>query len=79
MELPFGVFELIVEFMPSPRVWQWAMWRLTERAKLAPHQSIKDIGYIMDEILADSNIFVGSDQSNLLIRINRSPEVITID
>lgn len=75
MGLPMGIFDLIVEFMPLPRVWQWSMWRLRERCKLAPHQAIKDLCIIADEILCDAEIFKGRDQTNLLIRISQNAEV----
>ena len=64
-----------MEYMPSPRVWQWSLLRLKRRCKLAPHQALMDLSVIMDEILRDSVIFSGVDQSNLLMKINRSPQV----
>lgn len=67
-----------MEMLPLPRVWQWSLLRLRRRCKLAPHQAVVDISIIMDEILRDSALFAGTDQSNLLIKINRSPQVIII-
>lgn len=75
MSLPSGIYELIMEMLPLPRVWQWSLLRLKRRCKLAPHQAVQDISVIMDEIIRDSGIFGGSDQTNLLLRINRSPQV----
>lgn len=75
MALPSGVFELIADYMPLPRIWQWSLMRLRRRCKLAPHQAVLDLSIIMDEILRDSAIFAGWDQSNLLMKINRSPQV----
>lgn len=75
MGLPSGVFELIAEYIPLPRVWQWSLLRLKRRCKLAPHQAVIDLSIIMDEILRDANIFSGRDQSNLLMKINNSPQV----
>lgn len=70
MTLPAGIFELIVEMLPSPRVWQWSLWRLKQRCRLAPHQAAHDISILMDEILTDANIFPGKEQSLHLMRLN---------
>lgn len=75
MDLPDGIFDLIVDFMPSPRIWQWSLWRLRKRCRLAPHVAINDISKIMDEILCDSNIFSSANQSQLLVRISRDSSV----
>lgn len=75
MALPSGLFELVMEYMPLPRVWQWSLLRLKRRCKLAPQQAVQDLSVIMDEILCDSAIFAGADQKNLLMKINRSPQV----
>lgn len=75
MSLPSGIFELIMEMLPLPRVWQWSLLRLKRRCKLAPHQAVQDLSIIMDEIIRDSSIFAGGDQTNLLMKINRSPQV----
>jgi len=75
MALPSGIFELVMEYMPLPRVWQWSLLRLKRRCKLAPQQAVQDLSVIMDEILCDSAIFAGADQKNLLMKINRSPQV----
>jgi len=75
MGLPMGIFDLIVEYMPLPRVWMWSMHRLRDRCKLAPQQAVKDLYIIADEVLCDAEIFRGKDQSNLLIRINQNPHV----
>jgi hypothetical protein len=75
MSLPSGVFELVAEYLPLPRVWQWSLVRLRRRCKLAPHQAVQDLCIIMDEILRDTGIFAGRDQTNLLMRLNRSPQV----
>jgi hypothetical protein len=74
MDLPPGVFELIADMLPMPRVWQWSILRLKRRCKLAPHQAVCDINIIMDEILTDSCIFPGPQQS-LLVRISQNPQV----
>ena len=76
MDLPPGVFELIADMLPMPRVWQWSILRLKKRCKLAPHQAVCDINTIMDEILTDACLFAGHQQS-LLVRINQNSQVLT--
>lgn len=75
MGMPFGVFELIADFLPTPRIWTWSLYRLKRRCTIAPYVAITDLSILIDEILADANIFPGPDQTYLLMRINRSPEV----
>lgn len=75
MGLTPGIFELIMDYLPSPRVWQWSLLRLKRRCKLAPLRAVQDLSVIMDEILCDSVIFSGRDQTNLLIKLNRSPQI----
>lgn len=75
MTLPSGVFELVADYLPLPRIWHWSLIRLRRRCKLAPYQAVQDISIIMDEIMRDAAIFAGRDQSNLLTKLNRSPQV----
>jgi hypothetical protein len=75
MSMPSGVFELIADFLPLPRVWQWSLMKLKRRCRLAPSQSLLDLSMLVDEILADANIFAGADQSTMLIKINRNPQI----
>jgi hypothetical protein len=75
MTMPPGVFELIMEMLPMPRIWQWSLLRMPRRCKLAPQQAMIDMSIIMDEILKDSVIFAGMDQANQMVKINRSPQV----
>lgn len=78
MNLPSGLFETIMEYLPSPRIWQWSLTRVKNRCKLNPYQAMLDISTIMDEILCDSCIFCGEDQTMLLNKISRSPQVSNI-
>jgi hypothetical protein len=78
MAMPPGVFELIMEMLPMPRIWQWSLLRMPRRCKLAPQQAMIDMSIIMDEILKDSVIFAGMDQTNQMVKINRSPQVINL-
>jgi len=77
MTLPAGLTELIWEFLPLPRVWQWSLLRLKRRCKLAPQQAVQDLSKLMDEIVCDLAIFPGSNQTNLLMKINQSPQIHT--
>eukprot|EP01036_Dinobryon_divergens_P026735 gene26735-35415_t len=75
MELPPGLFESIIEYLPFPRVWQWSIVRLKNRCKLAPLQAMTDMSTMIDEILIDANLFGSKGQNNLLIRIARNPQI----
>jgi len=79
MSLPSGVFELVMEMLPSPRVWQWSLFRMPRRCKLAPQQAMIDMSIMIDEILKDSVLFGGEDQRNQLIKISRSPQVFFLN
>lgn len=69
MLLPQGVFDLIVDMIPAPRVWQWSIYTLRRRCKLDPKNALMDISVLMDEILCDACVIPGGNQCNLLIRI----------
>ncbi len=73
-EMPLGVFDLIMDFLPSPRIWDWSLIQLRRRCRLAPRVAIMDSYIIMDEILSDSNIFPGSEQKGLLVRLANEPD-----
>jgi hypothetical protein len=75
MAMPTGVFEIIMEYMPLPRIWQWSLLRMPRRCKLAPQQAMIDMSIIMDDILKDAMIFAGEDQTNQMVKISRSPQV----
>ena len=75
LELPMGIFELIMEMLPLPRIWHWSLWCLKRRCRLAPYVAITDSYIIIDEILADLNLFNSKNQSGLLVKLNNSPEV----
>jgi ankyrin repeat protein len=71
--LPAGVFELICDMIPSPRVWQWSLWRLKQRCKLCPQQAATDLSIIMNEILTDANIWESKCTSEPLVTLAQSP------
>ena len=66
---------MVMEMLPTPRIWHWSIDRLAKRCKLAPQQAMLDMSIIMDEILADSLVVNGKGQSNLLVKLSRSPQV----
>mmetsp|Transcript_1189 Transcript_1189/g.1931 ORF Transcript_1189/g.1931 Transcript_1189/m.1931 type:complete len:639 (+) Transcript_1189:157-2073(+) len=74
MKLPLGVYELVMEYLPVPRMWQWSLNRLKRRIGLAPHPSTVDVSLILDEMIADMNLFPGRQKAHL-VRIARSPAI----
>jgi len=75
MGMPEGIFELIIDFLPSPRIWQWSLYRLRKRCAIAPHVAVTDASAIIDEIFTDANVFPGADQKFHLVKISHSPAV----
>jgi hypothetical protein len=75
VQLPEGIVRHILELLPLPRLWQWHLFRLKKRCKLAPQVAVQDLCRIMDEILADANIFQGPSQTGLLLCIARNPQI----
>lgn len=73
--LPAGVFDLIMDYLPLPRVWQWSLVQAQRRCRLAPAQAMQDISILMDEILCDTLVIGGNDQKHMLVKIARSPHV----
>ena len=76
MNLPEGVFELIIDYMPLPREWNWVLTKIKRRCNLSPVQAMKDLCVVIDEIFADLNIFSGSDQSDVLMKLNRNHHLL---
>ena len=75
LELPHGVYDLIIDMLPLPRVWEKSLKGLGRRCKCAPQQAVSDITAIMDEILIDACIFPGKDQQGQLVRINKNIQI----
>lgn len=75
LSLPLGVYEMIVEYLPSPRIWKWSLNRLKKRATLSPHISVIDISILIDEMVTDLNILDTPNQRGHLTRISNSSEV----
>jgi ankyrin repeat protein len=76
MDLPDGVFELIVDFLPLPRIWHWSLLRLKRRCRFAPKQAITDVTVMLDEMLTDLCIFGSNrDQTLHLMRLSHQPLV----
>ena len=70
-DLPDGLFELIVDFMPLPRIWHWSLLRLKRRCRFAPKQAVSDLSVMLDEMLTDLSVFPGS-QKLQLVRLAQS-------
>ena len=75
LNLPEGLFTHICMFIPKPRIWQTQLKALKQRCKLAPRQAISDTSAIIDEILADANIFAGPNQNLLLVKTAHNPQL----
>ena len=75
--MPSGVFETIMDFLPLPRVWDWALQKLKVRCKLNVFEAMIDTGVLIDEVIADMNIFSALDgrSKDMLIALNRTPMV----
>lgn len=73
MESPFGIFELISEYLPVSRIWNIS--KLKNQCNLAPNEAIKNMNIIMDEVIADNNIFNSNNQKLLLVKISRNPSL----
>ena len=75
LALPEGLYAHICKFIPNPRTWQLQLKALKVRCELEPRQAIADTSEIIDEILADANIFQGRDQTQLLVKCARNPQL----
>lgn len=80
MNMPSGVFETIMEFLPLPRVWDWVLQKLKVRCEWNVFEAMVDTGILIDEIMSDLNIFSAVDGccKNMLIALNRTPLVSTL-
>lgn len=75
LNLPSGVFESVIEFLPMPRVWSWSLSHMHLRCRLAPHQAVIDLSMLMDEVLRDMNVIGDPVQKDLLVKLARSPHL----
>ncbi len=75
VNLPQYLAEIVFEYLPLPRVWEWSLSRLQLRCHLSPVQAMHDISTLIDEILCDANIILGPNQKQLLFRIKQTPHV----
>ena len=76
--MPSGVFELIMDMIPTPLLWKWGLQRLKRRCVLSPQQATIDICILMDEIITDMGVFRTPRQHAHLLRIARSPTVVPL-
>lgn len=74
LSLPDGVFEMIVDYIPSPRVWKWSLNRLKRRIMISPHISVNDTSILIDEMLTDLNLFDNPIQRGHLMTISNNTE-----
>jgi hypothetical protein len=79
MTLPTGIYDLIVDFLPVPREWAYSLELYRKRSLSLPHpgpqQCVSDICNSMDEMLADANIFRGTNQKMLICKLNNNRQV----
>lgn len=73
-DLPLGVYELVVDFLPAPRIWKTGIHRLKRRVTLAPQAATLDISIMIDEMLTDMSLFHAppSAQRGHLVTVARS-------
>jgi hypothetical protein len=77
--LPLGVYEMIVEYLPSPRVWKWSLNHLKRRAILCPHVAVADTSVLIDELLGDLLILESPNQKGSLLRISQNSQVSAME
>ena len=75
LTLPPGIYDLICEFMPLPRVWNWTLEVLKKRCTLIPQACAVDLSIMLDEMLTDADIFKGSQQKLLVMKLNSNPQI----
>lgn len=71
-DLPLGVHELVIEFLPSPRIWKSCIHRLKRRVALAPQAATLDISILIDEMITDMCIFNTPQQQSHLVTMARN-------
>ncbi|CAE7801061.1 unnamed protein product, partial [Symbiodinium microadriaticum] len=75
LHLPLGLTEIILDFLPTPRVWKWSLVRLKKRITLAPHAATIDISFILDEMFTDMTLFRGPTQRVHLSNIAKNEAI----
>jgi hypothetical protein len=71
IKLPDGVFEVVLDFLPMPRIWHWSLLRLKRRTRTASKQAVTDVSIMLDEMLKDLNIFPREASGMLLVTLSR--------
>jgi hypothetical protein len=74
-DLPLGVHELVVDFLPAPRIWKTCIHRLKRRVTLAPQAATLDISIMLDEMITDMCLFRPPHQRGHLVTLSRSEAV----
>eukprot|EP01031_Cornospumella_fuschlensis_P028574 gene28574-34495_t len=83
LSLPHGVWELVAEYLPLPRVWRTTLSVLPRRIKLSAHVAMQDLSTIMDEVLTDTGVVAvpfgsgsaGGSGRHLLQKVATSPQL----
>mmetsp|Transcript_25235 Transcript_25235/g.42570 ORF Transcript_25235/g.42570 Transcript_25235/m.42570 type:complete len:814 (+) Transcript_25235:105-2546(+) len=75
-DLPLGVHELVIEYLPAPRIWKTCIHRLKRRVTLAPQAATLDIAIMLDEMITDMCIFRPPQQRGHLITLSRNESVM---
>lgn len=74
-DLPLGVHELVIDFLPAPRIWKLCIHRLKRRVTLAPQAATLDISIMLDEMITDMCLFRPPRQRGHLIALSRNESV----
>jgi hypothetical protein len=74
-DLPLGVHELVIDFLPAPRIWKTCLHRLRRRVTLAPQAATLDISIMLDEMITDMCLFRSPRRHGHLITMSRHESV----
>lgn len=75
-DMPQGIYEHIIEYLPLPRIWHWSLTKLKRRLVLAPFVAITDLCQIVDEMITDIP-FLSSTNSQTMVHLDRNPNLIS--
>lgn len=75
-DLPLGVHEMVIEYLPAPRIWKTCIHRLKRRVTLAPQAATLDISIMLDEMITDMCIFRPPQQRGHLVTLARNESVM---
>ena len=75
-DLPLGVHELVIDFLPAPRIWKTCIHRLKRRVTLAPQAATLDISIMLDEMITDMCLFSTPRKQGQLVTLSRHESII---